>query len=119
MIAENLKITGQWWFPNSDIRFNGELTFSSTEGGKLTILGPLESFVLLDNATETTTEKSNGESNTSQKLCKGNDTMSLILGKSNDGRKVTAVYTVLQIKDRLSDQIIHIVKENFILILYF
>jgi hypothetical protein len=38
MMSEILKIAGVWWFPNSDIKFNGELTFSSNEGGKLTIV---------------------------------------------------------------------------------
>lgn len=94
MVSHNLNITGQWWFPNSEIRFNGGLTFCSIEGGKLTILGPLESFALLDKVDETIAEKSNDESKATQKVCKSNDRMSLILGKGNDGKKVTAVYTL-------------------------
>ena|SRR5918995_37832 len=94
MMSNTLKITGQWWFPTSDIRFNGELTFCPTEGGKLTIFGPLESFVLLDESAKTTAENSNDKSKTTQKICESYDRMSLILGKDNDGKKVTAVYTL-------------------------
>ncbi|MGA9845205.1 MAG: hypothetical protein WBQ25_23125 [Nitrososphaeraceae archaeon] len=50
MDSDHLIITGEWWFPGSKIRFNGNLSFNLADGGKLTIFGSVDPFVLLDSS---------------------------------------------------------------------
>lgn len=86
-----LKIKGEWWFPNDNVKFNGELIFNSKEVGKLTLYGPVESFTISDinrdqlEKTKQNVEKSN--------ICERKDGNILILGKSDDEEKLTLLST--------------------------
>lgn len=47
---QEFNLIGEWWFPNDEIKFNGNMTFDSNQGGKLVIFGSLDQFALSDNS---------------------------------------------------------------------
>jgi ApeA-like protein len=89
MISDALLIDGQWWMANSDIKFNGKLTFNSKEGGTLKIFGSAEPFMKLD--TSRTLSQAKEESSESEKILKSRNGTILLLGDSIDGKKITVL----------------------------
>jgi hypothetical protein len=75
---------GQWWFPNSDVIFDGELIFDPNQGGILKLFGSEEPFIVLDTSRDPS-EISAIEDDTSKKL---------ILGTTKESKDVTVVYSL-------------------------
>jgi hypothetical protein len=102
-MSNTIKVSGEWWFPNSDIKFNGQLTFSSKKGGKLTIVGSLEPFIILDTTTTgAKRQDAGGILAETERICKIEETKKLILGKDANGRKVTLLYTLSPTKKNIT-----------------
>lgn len=72
---------GEWWFPDSNVHFQGELNFSKNYS--LRLFGPEESFIIVDTAI-------NQLSNTDTKF----EAEKIILGKTTDKKDITLVYTI-------------------------
>lgn len=87
-----LKIKREWWFPNDNVKFNGELIFNSKEGGKLTLYGPVESFAISDmNRSQLEETKQNAKKSN---VCERKVEKILILGKSDQIEKLTLLSTL-------------------------
>jgi ApeA N-terminal domain 1 len=119
MYSEKLIVEGKWWFPNSNIKFKGKLTLDSSEGGKLIIFGPVESFMILDTY-NSQTQAAIQESNQSYgRTPKSKDDRSIILGESIDKKKILFFILLGQTKGQRLQTIIVIKRESLKLNSYF
>ena len=90
MVTNELDVDGNWWFPNSNIKFKGKLIFKEESGGYLTILGSFEPFALLDTSQNQNTESKVESKN--EKICKTERREKLIYGETKDRKKITLLY---------------------------
>jgi hypothetical protein len=89
MVTNEIDVDGNWWFPNSDIKFNGKLVFNKESGGYLTIFGSFEPFALLDISQNQNTESRVESKN--EKICKKRQEK-LIYGETKEKKKITLLY---------------------------
>jgi hypothetical protein len=76
-------VKGEWWFPNSNIHFQGELIFSDNMY-ILTLFGSGESFTIVDRTI-------NQSSTINTKL---EESEKIILGKTTDKKDITLLYSL-------------------------
>jgi ApeA N-terminal domain 1 len=98
--SQEFNVTGEWWFPNDEIKFNGNMTFDSNRGGKLVIFGSLDQFALSDSSGRSDEKTREAE------VCRNEAVQTLVLGDSTDKQRFTII-------SRLPPSDRSVIKDNY------